>query len=76
MTGILGCLSRAHVCDMVFPIRQPGNCPASSPAPRNRQESHTVTMLLTQLVLNAGSLGVEHQHTLVFYSHSNNLREL
>ena len=33
-------------------------------------------MLFTQLLLNAGSLKVEYQHTLMSYSHSNNLREI
>ena len=28
------------------------------------------------VLLNAGSLKVEHQHTLIFYSHANSLREL
>ena len=73
-------LSWMYVCDIIFPISQPGNCSAScllsSPAPRNRQESNTVTMLLTQLLLNAGSLKVEHQHSLILYSHSDNLREI
>ena len=32
-------------------------------------------MLFMQLLLNADSLKVEHQHTLIFYSHSDNLRE-
>ena len=32
-------------------------------------------MLFTQVLLNAGSLKVEHQHTLISHSHSNNLRE-
>ena len=69
--------SGAH--DIVFPISQRGNgspsCLLSIPAPRNRRESHTVTMLFTQLLVNAGSLKVEHQHTLISYSHSNNLRK-
>ena len=60
-------LSQAHVCDTVFPVSQPGTCLASclrsSPAPRNRQESHTVATLFTQLSLHAGSLRVERQHT-------------
>ena len=64
---------------MVSPISQSGHClarcPLSSPAPRKRQESHTVTMLFTLLVLNAGSLRVEHQHILTSCSHSDNLRE-
>ena len=65
----------SYVCDIVFPLGQPGNCLAScllrSPAPMNRQESHTVTMqLFTQLLLNSGSLKVEHQHILTSYSHS------
>ena len=58
---------------IVFLISQAGNCLAShllnSPAPRNRQESHKVTMLFAQLLLNAGSLKVEHQYTLISYSH-------
>ena len=33
-------------------------------------------MLFTQLLLNAGSLKVEHQHTLITHSHANNLREI
>ena len=45
-------------------------------APRNRLESYTVTMLFTQLLLNAGSLKVEHPHALLSYSYPNNLREL
>ena len=52
------------------------SCLLSSLAPRNKQESHTVTMLFTQLLLNVGSLKVEHQHMLISYLHSNNLREL
>ena len=32
-------------------------------------------MLFMQLLLNADSLKVEHQHTLIFYSHSDDLRE-
>ena len=71
-------MSRAPICDIVFPVSQRGNCLArclrSSPAPRNRRESHTVTMLFTQLLLSAGSLRGEHQHTLISSSHSNTLR--
>ena len=66
-----------YVCDIVFPISQLGNCLAGgllrSLVPRNRQESHIVTTLFIQLLLNAGSLKVEHQHTLISYSHSHNL---
>ena len=73
-------MSWVYVHDIAFPISQPGNCSASfllsRPAPRNRQESHPVTMLFTQLLLNAGSLKVEHQHTLITHSHANNLREI
>ena len=73
-------VSRVYVHDRVFPMSQLDNCWASclpsSPAPRNRQESYKVTMLFTQLVLNAGSLSVGHQHTLISYSHSNSLREI
>ena len=68
------------VHDIVFSVCQLGNCSAScllsSPAPRNRQESHTVTVLFTQLLLKAGSLKVEYQHTFISYSHSHNLREI
>ena len=63
-----------YVHDIVFPVSQPGSCSAScllsSPAPGNRQESHTVTLLFNQLLLNAGSLKVEHQHTFISYSRS------
>ena len=63
--------------DMVLPISPPGSCSAGcpwrNPTPRNRQESHSVTMLLTQLLWNAGFLKVEHQHTFIAYSQSKNL---
>ena len=53
---------------IVFPVSQPGNCSMSgllgSPAPRNRQESHTVTLLFTQLLLNAGSTYISFLLTL------------
>ena len=72
-------MSRAYVHNIAFPISQLGTCLAgcivSNPAPRNRQESQEVTMLFTQLLVNTGSLKVEHQHTLISHSHSNNLRE-
>ena len=72
--------SQLYVPDVVFPASQAGSCSAtcllSNVAPMNRQGSHTVTMLFIQLLLNAGSLKVEHQHTLITYSHSNNLREI
>ena len=72
-------MSRVYVHDTVFPLSQPGNCSAScqlsSPAPRHRQEPHTVTMPFMQLLLSADSLKVEHQHTLISYSHSDDLRE-
>ena len=72
-------VSQAYVCDTIFPISWLGNCLASCllsrPAPRNRQESHTVSVLSTQLLLNVGSLKVEHQHTFIPYLHSNNQRE-
>ena len=73
-------MSWTYVHEIVFPISQPANCSASCMlsrlAPRNRLESYTVTMLFTQLLLNAGSLKVEHPHALISYSHPNNLREL
>ena len=73
-------LSLVYVCDIVFPISQLGNCLTrcllSSLAPGNRQELHKVTMLFTQLLLNAGSLKVKHQYILISYSQSNNLREI
>ena len=73
-------MSQAYVRDTVLSISQLVNCSAScllsSPAPRNREEPHTVTMLFTQLLLNAGSLKVEHQHTLISHSRANSLREM
>ena len=33
-------------------------------------------ILFTQFLLNAGSLKLEHQHTLISYSHCNNLSEI
>ena len=71
-------MSQAYVRDTVLSISQLVNCSAScllsSPAPRNREEPHTVTMLFTQLLLKAGPLKVEHQHTLISYSHSSNVK--
>ena len=73
--------SGADVPDTVFAISQRGNCSASSllssQESRNRQESHKVNYAIhSQLLLNSGSCKVEHQHTSIPYSHSNNLREL
>ena len=51
--GFAQCSCHKCMFVIVFPISQPGTCPAScllrSPAPRHRQESHTVTMLVTQV---------------------------
>ena len=75
-----------YVHDVVFPVSQPGNCSAtcllSSPAPRNGQDidrTHTVTQWLCHSLSFYWMLvlcRVEHQPTLISYSHSNSLRDI
>ncbi|KAF6109882.1 hypothetical protein HJG60_011073 [Phyllostomus discolor] len=62
-----------HRFMVVSPVRSPGHrwasCPRSSPAPGRGPESHTAAAA-PQPLLDAASLRVEHQRTLVPYSRS------
>ena len=69
-------LTLVHVHDTVFPVKSAGQLLGELPAEQPGTKSYTVATLFTQLLLHAGSLRIERQHTLIAYSHSDNLGEI